>query len=103
MAARTLTDLADILACWPLERAVIIDMTDLRRRPVTVIRAALARLTITEDAALANHLDNLHGGSGSTHHHRVDSLAINATHLKRCLNAPYERLLALPHRIEASP
>ncbi|MFP4180026.1 MAG: sulfotransferase [Spirochaetaceae bacterium] len=98
MFASTLSDLASNLATWPLDRAVIIDMADLRSRQAAVIREAMERLNITEDDSLAEHLDNLGGGSGSTHHHRVDDLALDPALMDERLAGNYELLLTMPHR-----
>lgn len=103
MAANTLTDLADRVAAWPSGRAAVIDMADLRRAPATVIRGVLAQLAMTEDVSLTDHLDHLGSGSGSTHQHRVDALAIDTSRLAQKLSGPYEQLLGLPHRIRPCP
>ncbi|MDZ7802585.1 sulfotransferase [Thiohalophilus sp.] len=96
----SLQHMADILPDWPEQRAVVVDMADLRRAQAAVIRALLAQLALPVGDALAAHLAGLPASTGrSRHQHRSGDLAIPAEELAQRLLPPYYRLLDLPQRV----
>lgn len=98
MYTYTLTRLADLVASWPVERAAVLDTSDLRERPAGSIRQILQRLAITEDDAMAARLAGM-SASGIPHRPNVEALALDQATLEQQMAPPYERLLALPHRV----
>lgn len=99
MLSETLDHLAVTLARWPIGRAAVIDMDDLRAAPSGVIHGALMRLGEKPGPDMASHLAALHVHTGSGHRHEAGTLAIDHDELERCMQPSYRRLLTLPHRV----
>ncbi len=98
MLSDTLDYLAVTLARWPIERAAVIDMDDLRAAPSEVIHGALMRLGEETGAEMASHLAALQAHTGSGHRHEPGTLTIDHDELQRCMQPNYRFLLTLPHR-----
>lgn len=101
MYTYTLTRLADLLAAWPVERAAVLDTSDLRERPASVIRQIFQRLAIATDDAMTARLADLSSG-GNVQRPNLEALTLDQATLERHMAPPYERLLALPHRVGAT-
>lgn len=99
MFADTLDHLARTLTRWPVGRAAVIDMEDLRAEPGSLIRGTLTALDHAPGPGLARHLAVLRGKTTSGHRHRVGELALDKTVMERCMQPSYRRLLALPNRV----
>lgn len=101
MYTHTLTRLADLVAGWPVERAAILDTSDLRERPAGAIRQIFQRLAIAGDDAMAARLAGLRS-TGNVQRPNLEALALDQATLEQQMAPPYERLLALPHRVGAT-
>lgn len=99
MLSDTLDHLTVTLARWPIERATVIDMDDLRAAPGAVIHGALMRLGEKSGAGLASHLAALQAHTGSGHRHEVGTLTVDHDELERWMRPNYRVLLTLPHRV----
>jgi hypothetical protein len=98
---QALDHLAEHVPSCPLDTVAVVDSTALRRRPGRVIRAAMARLTIVETAAIAQAIDALRSGASSGHRHSVSDLALERATLRERLEPSYRRLVTLSHCVEA--
>ncbi|WP_440996830.1 sulfotransferase [Arhodomonas sp. SL1] len=101
--AVTLEHLTQTIGDWPLDRAAIVDLTDVRAHPAPVIREALHRLGVREHASLSARLNGLGDPGPSAHRHSIADLGIDTTTLDERMTPSYRRLMALPHRIRVTP